>query len=67
MDSVIPNGNQNENHKTCCCSHEQPIAMATIPCQTWKETYDLCKALKEGTIFPELNKPFYCGGDEDVN
>ena len=55
--------NLNEKH---VCNCEQIIAMATIPCQSWNETYDLDKALKEGTIFPELNKVFYCGGDEDV-
>lgn len=67
MESTLVTELQNNEHKTCCCSQEQTIAMATIPCQKWKDTYDLCKALKEGTIFPELNKPFYCGGDEDVN
>ncbi|MDD7078092.1 MAG: spore coat associated protein CotJA [Lachnospiraceae bacterium] len=34
--------------------------MGYIPYQKWDETYPLCKALKIGTIFPDLNKPF-CG------
>lgn len=42
------------------------IAMASVPCQNFSEPYDLAKALKEGTIFPELNKPFYMGGDDNV-
>ena len=37
-----------------------PLAMAYVPWQRFGQTYDLSKALCEGTIFPELNKPF-CG------
>ncbi|BBF43944.1 hypothetical protein lbkm_2632 [Lachnospiraceae bacterium KM106-2] len=40
-----------------------PLAIASVPCQKWVNTYDYANALKEGTIFPELNKPFYCGGE----
>lgn len=53
----------------CGCgehSSGMTIAIATVPCQKWSEPYDLAKALKEGTIFPELNKPFYMGGDDNV-
>ena len=35
-----------------------PLAMAYVPWQHWKDTYEPCKALKIGTIFPELNLPF---------
>lgn len=35
------------------------IAIASVLCQTFGETYDLKTALKEGTVFLELNKPFY--------
>ncbi len=35
-----------------------PLAMAYIPWQHWGKTYELPQALKAGTIFPELNKPF---------
>lgn len=35
-----------------------PLAMAYVPWQHWKETYEPCKALSIGTIFPELNFPF---------
>lgn len=35
------------------------IAMLSVPCQIFGETYDLKTALKEGTVFRELNKSFY--------
>lgn len=37
-----------------------PVAMAYVPSQTFKTTFELCKALQVGTVFPELYKPF-CG------
>ena len=41
------------------CQHK--IAIATIPLQQTdlKNLYDCCDALSNGTIFPELNKPFF--------
>lgn len=39
------------------CDMEQ-IAMAYVPWQKFNETYEPAKALKVGTIFPELDKPF---------
>ena len=36
-----------------------PVAMAYVPWQYWNAVYDLEKGLAYGTIFPELNKPFY--------
>ena len=41
----------------CCCAEQ--MAMATVPRQEWCEPYDLCTALKEGTVFPCLNLTFY--------
>lgn len=38
----------------------KPVAMAYVPWQTYTETFDLCKGLHVGTIFPELCLPF-CG------
>ncbi|RHB49091.1 spore coat associated protein CotJA [Blautia obeum] len=35
-------------------------AMAYVPCQKFTTTYDLGYALKVGTVFPQLCKPF-CG------
>ena len=37
-----------------------PLTMAYVPMQKFKTTFELCKALQMGTIFPELCKPF-CG------
>lgn len=37
-----------------------PVAMAYVPWQYYHETFEPCKALPLGTIFPELYKPF-CG------
>ena len=37
-----------------------PIAMAYVPCQKFSTTYDLNYALRVGTVFPALCKPF-CG------
>lgn len=37
-----------------------PAAMAYVPFTSFDKTYDLCHALKTGTLFPELYKPF-CG------
>ena len=41
------------------------LAITSIPVQTWKEVYDETNAFKEGTIFPELNKPFYVTVQDD--
>jgi hypothetical protein len=41
-----------------------PLAIATVPMQPWEQPYDPAAALKNGTIFPCLNLPFYVtGGD----
>lgn len=58
--------NQDVEETQCECRHkdktalpENPVAgMAYVPFQTEFEVYDAMKALKFGTIFPELNKPF---------
>ena len=39
-----------------------PVAMAYVPWQYFKTTYELDKALETGTIFPELDKPFLAAG-----
>ena len=38
---------------------EMALTMAYVPWQKFTETYEPAKALKQGTIFPELDKPFY--------
>lgn len=35
-----------------------PIGMAYVPMQSWGPLYDHRKALAQGTLFPELDKPF---------
>lgn len=35
-----------------------PLAMTYTPWQSFANLYELEKALKIGTIFPELDKPF---------
>lgn len=41
---------------------ETPVAMAYVPLQFLKEEYEPTVAFKNGTLFPELNKPFMAGG-----
>lgn len=36
-----------------------PLAMGYVPWQNFECTYEPAQALKVGTIFPELDKPFY--------
>lgn len=43
---------------------ELPLAMAYVPFQKLGSTYEQTQALSNGTLFPELFKPFYgnkCG------
>lgn len=44
--------------KACDCTAEH-LAMASVPMQKSQNVYTPSKALKEGTIFPELNLPFF--------
>ena len=46
-----------ESANLCTC--KEHLAMASIPKQEWCEPYDYCTALKEGSLFPCLNLPFY--------
>ena len=39
-----------------------PLAIATVPMQPWETPYDGQRALKQGTIFPSLDLPFYITG-----
>jgi len=47
-------------------SDKLTIAIATVPSQSFGATYEPGKALQVGTIFPELDKPFFMGGDVNV-
>lgn len=46
----------------CSCEHPA-LAIASVPVQSWTAPYDFDRALKIGTIFPDLNKPVFCGDD----
>lgn len=48
-----------------CDIDQMALAMAYVPWQHFHKTYEVDKALEYGTIFPELNKPFY--GRRGVN
>ena len=49
---------------TCACgqSCELPLAMTYMPMQVWRNVYAPCDALQAGTIFAELDLPFYGKG-----
>lgn len=55
------------NNSSDCRNHmkdssslgKMAIAMGYVPWQYFNTTYEPAKALKVGTIFPELDKPFY--------
>ncbi len=51
----------------CTCRKEQQeplvLAMASVPIEPWEEPYDPKTAIRQGTIFPGLNKPFYVTDD----
>ena len=52
------------NYRDNCLCTDQPIslAMAYVKDQTLGEIYSPSDALKNGTLFPELNKPYCMGG-----
>ena len=58
---------------SCGCGEKLPapspeaglvMAMATVPRQCWETPYKPAVSLRQGTIFPCLDKPFFkTGGD----
>ncbi len=58
---------------SCGCGEKLPapapkagliVAMATVPMQLWETPYKPSVSLRQGTIFPCLDKPFFkTGGD----
>lgn len=52
------NNNRNQCHTTESVD-DMALTMAYVPWQQFTETYEPAKALRVGTIFPELDKPFY--------
>jgi len=57
--------NQNRNRCDDDCSrgrdmlYGMPLAMGYVPWQNFECTYEPAQALQAGTIFPELDKPFF--------
>jgi len=41
--------------------NQEHLAISTVPIQEWTTTFEPNEAIQVGTIFPELNKPFFCG------
>ena len=39
--------------------HNIPIGIGYVPWQKWRNVYALCEGLSQGTIFTELDYPFY--------
>lgn len=64
----MPCQNTRSIQTSCSCNQQSmyrkvdtlPVAMAYIPHTHFGQTYELCKGLQFGTIFPDLHKPF-CG------
>lgn len=65
MNSVMPTA-AGRCMDDCYKKHDildgMPLAMAYVPWQEWKCPYEPQKGLQRGTIFPELDKPFYGKG-----
>lgn len=36
-----------------------PLGIGYVPWQQWGRTYNYCEGLSKGTIFPDLDLPFY--------
>ena len=54
---------------SCGCGDKLPapgpglqLGIATVPRQPWETPYEPAKALKQGTIFPGLDLPFFITG-----
>ena len=56
----------NSGQKECDCAPipgpRVQLAIATIPMQPWVTPYEPAKALKQGTMFPNLDLPFFVTG-----
>lgn len=52
------------NHRKNDYVDKMPLAMAYVPWQEWDCVYEAVQGIQAGTIFPELEMPFYgpqCG------
>lgn len=46
-----------DDYEECTCLNKLPLAYSYTPMQELDSLYDQCEALKNGTVFPELNLP----------
>jgi hypothetical protein len=53
-----------EHSGKACCSENASLAIATVPKQPLGELFDLKTALKKGTLFKNLDMPFFMGGED---
>lgn len=67
--NTTSNCSRSNASKDCFCERRKsdslmglPVAMAYVPWQHFHDVYEPDKALSYGTIFPELNKPFFGKG-----
>lgn len=51
--------NENYEDKARDCLPGRSLAMVYSPCQEFRELYEPEEALSKGTLFRELDKPFY--------
>lgn len=56
---AMPSGEMNAS---CELLKSMPLAMAYAPCQYWREIYGPEMALRRGTMFKELDKPWMVEG-----
>ena len=66
IENVFLNDETNEQAENCYSGHtalpDSPaVAMAYVPFQRSRMTFDAATALCKGTLFPVLNKPFIGG------
>ena len=45
----------------------QHLSIASVPIQSWGPIYDGALALKKGTIFQDLDMPFFAANDTETN
>lgn len=53
-----------DNNQNAHCGCSLTLAIASVPKQPWVAPCDLSLALKRGTIFDNLNYPFFIGGED---
>ncbi|MBS6462870.1 MAG: spore coat associated protein CotJA [Ruminococcus sp.] len=55
--AAMPDENYEEESENCLAGRS--LAMVYSPCQQFRELYEPDEALTKGTLFRELDKPFY--------